>query len=254
MILYYSGCGNSRYVAEKLSASLNERLVFIPKAARAGEYDIHLEPGEKLGFVWPVYCWAPPQLVLDYVSKLRVSGAGYVYLVMTYGDNAGLTEKVFRKALADVGLSLDAAWGVQMPETYIQMAGMNLDTDAGAEKKIRAAENRVESIAEAVMAGVSCSDVEVGSTPWLKTAVVKPLFYKLMVTDRKWNVNDSCIACGKCAQVCPLENITLEDGRPLWHGNCTSCNACYHSCPVNAIHFGKATIGKGQYRIDKFLK
>ena len=38
MIFYFSGCGNSKHVAETIAAGLNDTLTFIPEAAREGRY------------------------------------------------------------------------------------------------------------------------------------------------------------------------------------------------------------------------
>lgn len=274
MIFYYSGCGNSRMAAKQLADRLGERLVFIPDAARAGEYEYTLaegsgktsgSSGEMLGFVWPVYCWAPPKLVLDFVSKLKINGRpSHCWTVCTCGDTAGHTEKVWRKALKNAGkrsgqgtmnLSLDAIYSVIMPETYINLKGMMLDTPEGAAKKVAEAKLRLEAIAESIAAGRKESTMILGPKPWLNTYIVRPLFYAFLVRDKYFTVSDACVGCGKCAEVCPLRNITMVQAsdaagklRPKWNGNCTTCEACYHNCPVNAIQFGKATLGKGQYR------
>jgi NAD-dependent dihydropyrimidine dehydrogenase PreA subunit len=34
---------------------------------------------------------------------------------------------------------------------------------------------------------------------------------------------------------------------PVWGKECTQCLACIHRCPVQAIEYGKATIGKRRY-------
>lgn len=248
MIYWYSACGNSRHIADMLSEALGEELVSISEALMKGEFDCILKEGERLGFVWPVYCWAPPKLVTDFVSKLRIHGRpGYTFLVGTCGDSTGLTEKLFRKSLSAKGLSLDAAWCLKMPETYINIKPMNLDSPDGAAAKIAAADAELPAIVESIKARERVSDMPVGSAPWLMSRVVKPLFYAFLVSDRPFRVSDACISCGLCASLCPLQNITMEDGRPHWNGNCTTCNSCYHHCPVNAISFGKATAGKGQY-------
>ena len=91
MIFYFSGCGNSKYVAETIAAGLNDNLTFIPEAAREGRYDYTLAEGERLGFVFPIYSWAPPKLVLDFVKKLNIkvgpsTGSGtlpYIYFACT---------------------------------------------------------------------------------------------------------------------------------------------------------------------------
>ena len=72
MIFYFSGCGNSKHVAETIAAGLNDNLVFIPEVGRKSLYDYDMAEGERLGFVFPIYSWAPPKLVLDFVKKMIV--------------------------------------------------------------------------------------------------------------------------------------------------------------------------------------
>ena len=255
MIFYFSGCGNSKHVAETLSAGLDDHLTFIPEAAREGRYEYTLAENESLGFVFPIYSWAPPKLVLDFIEKLKLkvgpsTGSGtlpYLYFACTCGDNCGLTEKVFRKAVEEKGWSLSACFSVQMPETYIGMAGFKLDTEENAQRKIDRADDLLMRNIPRLINKERFSEMVVGGLAWLKTYVVNPGFNRSATDDSKYISTDACIHCGKCVEACPLNNITLENGRPLWHGHCTMCMGCYHHCPVNAIQYGKATVGKGQY-------
>ena len=248
MIFYFSGCGNSKHVAETIATGLNDTLTFIPEAAREGRYDYTLAEGERLGFVFPIYSWAPPRLVLDFVKKLQLKAKpDYLYFACTCGDNCGLTEKVFRKAVEEKGWSLSACFSVQMPETYIGMAGFKLDTPENAKLKIDRANDLLKQNITRLINKEHFSEMVVGSLAWLKTYLVNPGFNRSATDDSKYHVTEACIHCGKCVEACPLKNITLEEGRPKWHGHCTMCMGCYHHCPVNAIQYGKATVGKGQY-------
>ena len=248
MIFYFSGCGNSKHAAETIAAGLNDTLTFIPEAARENRYDYTLAEGERLGFVFPIYSWAPPRLVLDFVKKLQLKAKpDYLYFACTCGDNCGLTEKVFRKAVEEKGWSLSACFSVQMPETYIGMAGFKLDTPENAKLKIDRANDLLKRNITRLINKEHFSEMVVGSLAWLKTYLVNPGFNRSATDDSKYHVTEACIHCGKCVEACPLKNITLEEGRPKWHGHCTMCMGCYHHCPVNAIQYSKATAGKGQY-------
>ena len=248
MIFYFSGCGNSKHVAETIAEGLNDTLIFIPEAAREGRYEYELAEGESLGFVFPVYAWAPPKLVLDFVQRLQLKNKpNYLYFACTCGDECGLAEKVFRKALEAKGWSLSACFSMKMPETYIGMPGFKLDTEEKAKQKIEAANATLMRNTPRLLDKEQFSEMDLGKAAWLKSRVINKSFNKYATDDKKYLSTEECIHCGKCVEVCPLKNVTLEDGRPKWNGNCTMCMSCYHHCPVNAIQYGKATVGKGQY-------
>ena len=60
-----------------------------------------------------------------------------------------------------------------------------------------------------------------------------------------------CIGCGKCEKLCPLNNITLQNARPVWGSNCTQCMACICYCPTRAIEYGKKSAGKPRYHFEE---
>lgn len=246
MILYFSGCGNSQFVATELARITGQGLRRIDPLEETPE--LELSEGEMLGVVCPVYAWSVPRLVDDYISRLQCGvKPGYLFLAVTCGDNVGHTPERFARTLARRGWQLDSAFSFVMPETYINLPGFKLDTVENVGRKVAAARERLPKVAERIMNREKVIDVVRGSAPWLTSGLLNPLFYGLLITDKKFRVTDGCISCGKCVEVCPLSNITLKEGKPQWHGSCTNCMACYHHCPKNAIHFGKATLNKGQY-------
>ena len=58
---------------------------------------------------------------------------------------------------------------------------------------------------------------------------------------------NKCSGCGLCVRVCPLNNISIENGRPVWGSSCTHCMACICRCPQEAVEYGRASIGKPRY-------
>ena len=62
----------------------------------------------------------------------------------------------------------------------------------------------------------------------------------------------SCVGCGKCEKLCPLNNVKLVDQKPVWYNQCTHCMACIGNCPVNAIQYGDITQNKEPYNFGKY--
>lgn len=248
MILYFSGCGNSRYVAEELARLLDTKLFPILAPPLQDDGTLPLAEGETLGIVCPIYAWDVPRIVRDAVQRLHFAvKPAYCFLACTCGDTAGAVDKHFAKLLQTKGLHLDSVFSFVMPETYVNLPGFNLDTPESERRKIAAVRERLPEVARRIASREQVVDLRAGAMPALKSGLVNNMFYSMLITDKKFHVDDNCISCGKCAEVCQFHNIVMHDGRPRWQSHCTNCMACYHYCPKNAIHFGKATRGKGQY-------
>ena len=70
MIFYFSGTGNSHWVAKRLASQLGDAL--IPMADAEAMKEVYAcKKGERVGFVFPVYAWAPPKVVLDFLARVR---------------------------------------------------------------------------------------------------------------------------------------------------------------------------------------
>ena len=253
MIFYFTGTGNSGHVASELGAKLNDRLVPMGAALVEGNTCYELKPGERVGFVFPTYCWGVPPVVVDFIARLDLQGyrseCNFVYMVATCGDDVGLLVDMMRRLLARRQLELQAAYSVTMPNTYVNMRGFDVDPDLVRDAKLHAAEGRIAELAQSIAEGRVTTDVCRGSWPWLKTRVVYPWFRRHAMSDKKFHVEPGrCTHCGACVKNCPLGNITLNaQGEPQWHGRCTMCESCLHRCPARAIQYGKATQGKGRY-------
>lgn len=46
---------------------------------------------------------------------------------------------------------------------------------------------------------------------------------------------DTCTGCESCVDVCPVEAISMEDGKAVISDACVDCGQCVDECPVEAI-------------------
>ena len=79
---------------------------------------------------------------------------------------------------------------------------------------------------------------------------VNPIFYKFFVKANAFTASNACIGCGQCAKRCPMNNVAIKDGEPVWGKNCTHCMACICYCPVSAIEYGKKSVGQPRYHFE----
>lgn len=258
MIFYFSGTGNTRFVAKEIAAGIGEDLLFIPDLIREGRYEFTLQPEETVGFCFPTHGWQPPRIVREFIKQLSITqnpspNTRYRWALTTCGDNMGEAMTILNKDLEVKGLNASTMFSVIMPESYVCMPFMYTDTEEKERQKIAAAKEQLPHIIECIRErkeGVE--ELEKGGTPRLYSYVIGAYFNVKMVNDKKFTVDeDVCIKCGKCAKVCPVDNITGTP--PGWNhnGRCTSCLACYHYCPTHAINFGKITRKRGQYYFNK---
>lgn len=278
MIFYFSGTGNTRWAAARIAKAANDRLVFIPDVID-GDCVFEVKD-ENIGFVFPVHGWRPPKLVREFISKLTIkpqlsstTPQPRIYALCTAGDSIGKTMEILEKDLQAKGLHLDAAYSLIMPESYVGLPFMDVDPKERERKKLKKAEEDLERIItllsspewDTVVSHVAGNTKQSlpkgrdgeggalhrGPLPWLFSGPIGAFFVKRLVTDKPFHVEtDRCILCGKCAEVCPVHDITGGKGKsPEWlhNGRCLTCFTCYHHCPTHAIEFGRRTKSKGQY-------
>ncbi|MHB1393679.1 MAG: EFR1 family ferrodoxin [Clostridia bacterium] len=70
--------------------------------------------------------------------------------------------------------------------------------------------------------------------------------------DKKFYVDDSCDGCGICQKVCPVKNIVLQKGMPVWLHKCEQCGACFNLCSKKSLQ-GKNLAAK-TYHMNPYVE
>lgn len=246
-VLYYTGTGNSGYVAGRIAEGLWVTAENLFERIKNSDYN-EITGVSRLIVVTPTYAWQIPHIVSDWMRKIRFEEGCEVYFVLTCGSGIGAAGRYAAALSKECGLKYKGIGKVVMPENYLAMFGV-----PDREKSlaiIDKAEPVIDGIIAAVREGRELESRS-GLIGAFESGPVNRGFYAGAIKDAKFVVSDACVGCGICARGCIMSNITIEEGRPVWHGNCTHCMACICGCPKEAIEYGKASVGKPRYKCPK---
>jgi NAD-dependent dihydropyrimidine dehydrogenase PreA subunit len=243
MIYYFSGTGNSKWVAQELARKTGDTAQSIPAAIADGPAAVYADADSSIGIVFPVYAWGAPTIVENFCKSITLDPSAYAYAVCTCGDEAGLSMKRLKKKFA-----WKSAWSLSMPNNYIP--GFDVDSPDLEQNKIAATREKLPVIAEAILAKAHVYEVHEGKSARLKTVVVRPMFNLFAKRTSPFYVTSDCNGCGLCERICPIHAIQLEQQKPVWiRKHCTQCTGCINRCPQKAIQYGKGTVSRGRYHM-----
>lgn len=277
MIFYFSGTGNSKWAAKTLALETGDTLVSIPEVINS-DCSFTIEKDEHVGFIFPIHGWRVPNIVKEFLTKLTIKTLGedtshvkhYCFCLVTAGDSIGKAMERFQQQLKSVTVndaqSLKAVCSLIMPESYVGLPGMDVDTKEKELKKKELASKQLKEFSNILKQRPHKDSNQIwgwnqlirGPIPSFFSGPVGGFFERFLITDKPFHVDSRrCVKCGICANVCPVSDIKGGLGfEPEWlhNGKCLTCFSCYHHCPHHAIEFGKRTQKKGQYFYNKLSK
>ncbi|MGL4874668.1 MAG: EFR1 family ferrodoxin, partial [Clostridium sp.] len=237
---YFSSTGNGLYVGKKIKEKIDVELVSIPKCETFEIED------DFIGFIFPVHSFGLPVNVEEFIEKIKIKSENpYIFAVqVTGGGHTNNGFKFLNNELKKKGLKLSNYKELKYISNYTR-AGKN-PTEERAKEAIKNEEENLKKFIE---------DIEnkkinefTGKEEKLTNFIHKMWKEKYKKKDKNFNVNEKCISCSMCKEICPTKNIELEGGKPKWNGDCIDCMGCINICPKNAINIGEKTVKKNRYR------
>jgi len=248
-IFYYTGTGNSLWVARRVADELGDAELFSIAEYKDENKSIN---SEIVGLVFPVHIWGVPAPMIQFINTLKGSSPEYVFAIAVNAGQVSNTLVQLKKIMTENRLNLSAGFEIKMPSNYIPWGGPG--PQEKQHKRFEFAQEKISRIAVRIKEKVQMP-VEKGPL-WqriLFTAIYNMSFSHVSKMDQKFWVDDKCNACEICCKVCPAANITMREGKPVWNHRCEQCFACLQWCPQEAIQYGKKTPKYERYHHPEVL-
>ena len=240
-IYYFSGTGNSLFVAKKIKERIEDcDLISIPSVIKNESFT-----EEVMGIVCPIYMYNAPYVVVDFIS--RIKKADYIFFVFAGGGGPGTAFKVLTKTFNSRGLKLSALFSITMPSNYTPFGA----TPEDKEKELL---GRIDTAVDDIVKTVKDRKIHIAksNTSFFNSYIHPGLLYQLGYKHiremaKSFYTDDNCNGCSICQKVCPVKNIEMKDKKPVWNDKCQQCYACLQWCPNESIQYCKKTAGIKRY-------
>ena len=251
MVLYFSATGNTEYIAGEIARRLNDECVNLLDRIRNDDHS-PLYSEKPFIVCAPVYVCEMPRFMSKYLKRQTFSGSKDIYCIFTSGGYCGISGVLARSIFRKKGMHYHGHAEFKMPRNYVASDAYAMLSPQETEERILASYEKLSPVVASIQAGEQLTARHVFLFETVITLPFNPVWCKFKLQAKDFYATETCIGCGKCAKLCPLNNIVLKDRKPVWSNHCTHCMACIGNCPVEAIEYGTISQSKEKYNFGKY--
>ena len=233
LTLYFSGTGNSKYVAELFAADMGGDCFSIEETL---DFSSLIAAADTVAFVYPVYASRVPRILKEFVQRHQGDLLDKQLVILaTQMGFSGDGARCFTDLLERNTYCVLYAEHITMPNNINNLFIFPRTGDRRVKRQLAAAQRKVRRISENIRAGVA---VRRGFNQFsrllgLMQGASAPRMEQLAKASVQ--IGEECIGCGQCVKRCPMHNLVMENGKAKALSNCTECYRCINLCPAKAI-------------------
>ena len=246
IMIYFSGTGNSKNVAELFSRKLHTSCYSIE-----GDVDFSklILSEEIIAFCYPIYGSRVPRLMREFVANHMDSLKNkklIIFCTQMYfsGDGARVFTDMFPNGFPEVIY----AEHFLMPNNVCNVFITPLPGKKAIQKYLSKANIKMQNVCDDIANGV----IKKRGFNLVSRAfgLIQGAFFPRL---ERWaqgrvRVDNDCNNCQLCVSVCPTHNFEFKDDTVEAKNNCMMCFRCINKCPKKAIAVSLRGKVKKQYK------
>ncbi|KAB3525917.1 EFR1 family ferrodoxin [Alkaliphilus serpentinus] len=246
LTLYFSGTGNTKYIAESFSKLMRAQHYSIEESVDFGN---KISSAETVCFCYPIYGSCVPLIMREFVTKYKYHLNGKKIIILTTqnlfsGDGA----RVFTELLRDIDYRVIYAEHFNMPSNICNLFFYPMSNKEKIEKYVINADKKTYKICINIKKGIIKRRGFNVFSRYLGLIAQRVYFYKIEEKAKKdVRINSDCNSCLLCTRICPMNNLETKDNKVIQNGQCTLCYRCVNACPRKAITVLRHEKVKKQY-------
>ena len=252
-LFYYSGAGNTKFIAKKISTHLKKlnHIINFVKITNNSIVDIKSSDLYIVGF--PVYDITSPQLVKDFINNIKERNKPIAFFC-TKAFASGESIKELYEIANKKNLQTVAKMEFYMPGTDALVFFAQPNTWSEKILKFFHSRNIDKKVEVFISKTVQDNELHIKKKWYTYLSFLIPQKAKDKFHAQYTNYipefysqTDICIECMKCVKECPRDNIRFDE-YIKFDLNCDMCLHCVHHCPTQSIQIGNFTQGNVRYK------
>jgi len=246
VIYYFSGTGNSRYVARELQRRLAGASL-VPIVGLLADRAIPVT-ATAVGLVFPVQALGIPIALRRFLRKARFEDVSYVFAVATREGTVFRGFPQIDHLLRKGGAALSARFVLTMFSSDPRAAAYRCPDQREVAELTVGVQVRLDEIAGQVSRREVRRDAGGGEIIRMPYGPVRNRIMERLVllahasSEHLGGVNyyysdETCTGCGICEKVCLSGKVRIDGRRPRWQKQvlCYMCFACVNFCPKESV-------------------
>ena len=233
VMFYFSGTGNSKYIAEMFCRNMNASCHSIEEDI---DFTQLITQEKTIGFCYPIYGSRVPSLMRGFaaghMAELKNKKVIIFCTQMFFsGDGARVFTDIFPRGHVKVVY----AEHFLMPNNVCNLFITPLSSEMGIQKYLMNAQLKMEAVCENIKNGTIKKR---GFNPVSRAlGLIQGAGYPTLEEKAKKKVwiDGDCNKCLLCVSACPMKNFEYEGGRIRTKNRCMMCYRCINKCPKKAI-------------------